>query len=163
MMKKSVSYLSVVLALMSTSAMADFNYPGEGNVRYPTGVEKPFLFGFAWQQQNSKFTIGKKSYDMQLPESYSIAITLAKDEQQVWVQEFNNGFIEGFSWEIGEHTIKLEKRQYKGAVKGDYVISLDNKDYFFARNNISILIKFTAEGIDTVAIDGVTKDMGTKQ
>ena len=99
---------------------------------------------------------------MQLPESYSIAITLSKDEEQIWVQEFNNGFIESFNWQIGEHSLQLKKSKFKDPVKGDYVISLDNKDYFFARNNISITVKFNNDGIDRIAIDGVTKDMGNK-
>ncbi len=150
-------------SLYTQSAFADFNYPGEGTLSYPTWVEKPFKFGFGWQQDTEKFTIGNKTYDMSLPESYSVAITLSKDEQQIWVQEFNNGFFEGFRWQIGEHTLALEKRQFSEAVKGDYVISLDNRDYFFARNNISIVIKFDNEGIKNIAIDGVTKDMGTKQ
>ncbi|KPH64697.1 hypothetical protein AMS58_11175 [Pseudoalteromonas porphyrae] len=162
-MIKPVFYLGVLFTLCSSYAWADFDYPGEGKVSYPTGVEKPFKFGFGWQKNNEQFTIGTKSYNMQLPESYSIAITLSKDEQQIWVQEFNNGFIEGFNWKIGEHTLALEKRQFKDPVKGNYVISLDNKNYFFARNNISIMIKFSEEGIETIAIDGVTKDMGTKQ
>lgn len=163
MMVKLISSISILLAICSNPAWADFDYPGEGKVRYPTGVEKPFKFGFAWQASEQKFTIGKKTYDMQLPVSYSIAITLAKDEEKIWVQEFNNGFIESFSWQIGEHTLQLKKQKFKDPVKGDYVISLDNKDYFFARNNISIMVKFKDEGIDSVAIDGVTKNMGTKQ
>ncbi|MCG9711119.1 hypothetical protein L1D46_20335 [Pseudoalteromonas sp. Isolate3] len=150
-------------SLFTTSVFADFNFPGEGTLKYPTGVEKAFNFGFAWQQDAEKFSIGDKSYDMSLPESYSVAITLSKDEEQVWVQEFNNGFIEGFTWQIADHTLKLEKRKFSDTVKGDYVISLDNRDYFFSRNNISIVIKFDNDGIKNIAIDGVTKDMGTKQ
>ena len=164
-MNKVIFSVGCLLLLCCNSAWADFNYPGTGTISYPTGAEKPFQFGFNWQQADEQFTIGSKTYSMALPESYSIAITLAKDDQQVWVQEFNNGFFEGFTWQIGEHTIKLEKRQFKEPVKGNYVISLDNKDYFFARSNISIIIKFNPDGngIDNIAIDGVTKDMGTKQ
>lgn len=162
-MTKLISSLSILFALFSTPVWADFNYPGEGKVRYPTGVEKSFKFGFGWQADSNQFTIGEKNYDMQLPESYSIAITLSKDEQQIWVQEFNNGFIESFNWKIGEHTLQLKKQKFKDPVRGNYVISLDNKDYFFARNNISIMIKFNDEGIDSIAIVGVTKNMGTKQ
>jgi len=157
------SFLVSSLLFISHVSYADFNYPGKGAVTYPTGVAKSFEFGFAWQQQTEQFTIGKKAYDMALPESYSVAITLAKDDNQVWVQEFNNGYIEGFTWQIGEHTIKLAKRASKDAVKGNYTISLDHKDYFFARSNVSIVIKFADDGITTVAIDGVTKDMGTKK
>jgi len=157
------SFLVSSLLFISHASYADFHCPGKGSITYPTGVEKPFQFGFAWQQQTEQFTIGEKTYDMALPESYSVAITLAKDDSQVWVQEFNNGYIEGFTWQIGEHTIKLTKRDGKDEVKGNYTISLDHKDYFFARNNVSIVIKFDDDGISTLAIDGVTKDMGTKK
>ena len=150
-------------SLFSHSAFADFSYQGQGALSYPTGVEKAFKFGFAWQQDAEKFTIGNKTYDMPLPESYSVAITLSKDEKQIWVQEFNNGFFEGFNWQIGEHTLTLQKRDFTDSVKGNYVISLDNRDYFFARNNISIVIKFDDNGISNLVLDGVTKDMGTKQ
>ncbi|KTF16294.1 hypothetical protein [Pseudoalteromonas sp. H105] len=162
-MIKLVFVTAAVCAMFSSSVWADFDYPGEGNVRYPTGLEKPFMFGFGWNEADGKFKIGSKSYAMQLPESYSIAITLSKDEEQIWVQEFNNGFIESFNWQIGDHSLQLKKSKFKNPVKGNYVISLDNKDYFFARNNISITVKFNNEGIDRIAIDGVTKDMGTKQ
>ena len=46
--------------------------------------------------------------------------------------------------------------------KGDYVIELDGRSYFFMRNNASIVLKFDDDGIKSIAIDGVTKDMGTK-
>ena len=115
------------------------------------------------KQQLGKFSIGSKSYDMsQLPNSYSVAITLAKDDSQVWVQEFNNGFIEAFDWQIGKHTVSLKKQQFKDPVKGDYVIELNGRSYFFTRNNASIVINFDENGIETIAIDGVTKNMGTK-
>ncbi|WP_404340682.1 hypothetical protein [Pseudoalteromonas mariniglutinosa] len=162
-MKISKLILLLAGSLVCHQALADFSYSGEGKLTYPTGVEKPFQFGFAWQQQTNTFQIGSKGYEMPLPESYSIAITLSKDEQQVWVQEFNNGFFEGFSWQIGDNLITLEKRQFTEPVKGDYVISLNNRNYFFARNNISIVVKFAADKITSVVIDGVTKDMGTKQ
>ena len=136
-MIKLVFVTAAVCTLFSSSVWADFDYPGEGKVRYPTGLEKPFAFGFGWNEADGKFKIGSKTYAMQLPESYSIAITLSKDEEQIWVQEFNNGFIESFNWQIGEHSLQLKKSKFKDPVKGDYVISLDNKDYFFARNNIN--------------------------
>ncbi len=98
----------------------------------------------------------------QIPNSYSVAITLSKDENQVWVQEFNNGFIQGFNWQIGEHTVVLKKQEFSNSVKGDYVIELNDRSYFFTRNNASIIMNFNDDGIETIAIDGVTKNMGTK-
>ena len=156
-------FIATMFLTASHHSLADFSLPGKGTITYPTGTEKPFEFGFAWQQSSGKFTIGSKSYDMdQIPNSYSVAITLSKDEQQVWVQEFNNGFIQAFNWQIGEHTIELKKLQFSSSVKGDYVIELNNRSYFFTRNNASIVMNFNSEGIETIAIDGVTKNMGTK-
>jgi len=156
-------FIATMFLTASHHSLADFSLPGKGTITYPTGTEKPFEFGFAWQQSSGKFTIGSKSYDMdQIPNSYSVAITLSKDEQQVWVQEFNNGFIQAFNWQIGEHTIELKKQQFSSSVKGDYVIELNNRSYFFTRNNASIVMNFNSEGIETIAIDGVTKNMGTK-
>ncbi|ALQ07558.1 hypothetical protein WNY97_03790 [Pseudoalteromonas fuliginea] len=155
--------IASIFLTVSHHALADFNFPGNGSITYSTGVEKSFEFGFAWQQKFKKFTIGSKSYEMdQIPSSYSVAITLAKDGSQVWVQEFNNGFIEAFDWTIGKHTITLKKQQFSVQVKGNYVIELDGRSYFFARNNASIVMKFDEDGIKTIAIDGVKKNMGTK-
>ncbi|ASM50678.1 hypothetical protein PESP_a2756 [Pseudoalteromonas espejiana DSM 9414] len=160
---KLAALLSTCLLCISNNALADFNLNGKGTVTYPTGIEKPFNFGFAWQQQVGKFTIGDKSYNMsQLPNSYSVAITLSKDDSQVWVQEFNNGFIKEFDWQIGKHKVSLKKQKFSDVVKGDYVIELNGRSYFFTRNNASIVINFDESGIETIAIDGVTKNMGTK-
>ncbi|WP_033017321.1 hypothetical protein [Pseudoalteromonas sp. BSi20652] len=162
---KSKLNIIVALALLMPcySAFADFSLPGKGTVTYPTGVVKEFKFGFEWQKKTEKFTIGSKSYNMdQIPSTYSVAITLSKDDSQVWVQEFNNGFIQEFEWQIGEHTVILKKQKFSNSVKGDYVIELNGRSYFFTRNNVSILMNFNEEGIETIAIDGVTKNMGTK-
>ncbi|WP_338324816.1 hypothetical protein [Pseudoalteromonas phenolica] len=144
---------SILIAslLFSSSAFADFNLVGEGKITYPTGIDKPFTFGFAWDEQNKKFKIGNKSYNMSsLPESYSIALTLSKDDEKVWVQEFNAGFIDSFEWQLGEQTITLKKKKFKVPVKGDYVLSLNKTDYFLVKNNVSIQIKFKEDGIDNI-------------
>ncbi|MCQ8890113.1 hypothetical protein [Pseudoalteromonas carrageenovora] len=163
-MKLNINVIAgIVLLAPSYSALADFSLPGKGTVTYPTGVVKEFEFGFKWQQQAEKFSIGSKSYNMeQIPSSYSVAITLAKDDSQVWVQEFNNGFIKEFEWHIGDHNVVLKKQQFSDPVKGDYVIELNGRSYFFTRNNASIVMNFNEGGIETIAIDGVTKNMGTK-
>ncbi len=158
------TFLGAFSLLFSSLSFADFDYPGEGTLRYPTGAEKPFSFGFAWQNKTKRFRIGEKSYEMaELPESYSIAITLSKDESKVWIQEFNKGFIEGFDWQLGKHKLSLHKQDFNDNVKGNYLLTFNNVDYFLARSNVSIEISFTTEGIDNVKLDGVTKDMGIRK
>lgn len=157
-------FFTLLLSCFSSISLANFDYQGPGELIYPTGVKKPFKFGFAWDSKNQQFRIGPKSYSMSdLPESYSIALTLSKDESKIWVQEFNPGFIETFNWQLGDHKIQLNKKNFKQAVKGNYVLTLNNTDYFFVRNNISIEVKFNEKGIDNIKIDGVTKDMGAKK
>jgi hypothetical protein len=150
--------------VISSPALANFDFKGQGKITYPTGLEKPFEFGFAWDETKEKFRIGNKNYNMSnLPESYSIAITLSKDDSKVWIQEFNAGFIDSFEWQLAEQTITLKKKEFKVPVKGNYVLSLNNIDYFLVKNNISIQIKFNENGIENIKIDGVTKDMGAKK
>ncbi|MEJ6474517.1 hypothetical protein [Pseudoalteromonas piscicida] len=151
------------LLAFSSACYADFDFKGEGTLTYPTGVDKAFEFGFAWNKQAEKFRIGANQYDMsELPESYSVAITLSKDDTRIWIQEFNQGFISEFTWNIADHTIALVKKDFKDAVKGNYVLTVNGIDYFFARDNVSITLSFDDDGIENVKVDGVTKDMGTK-
>ncbi|WP_442960205.1 hypothetical protein [Pseudoalteromonas sp. A25] len=156
-------FLGCFCLLFANASFADFDLPGEGTLRYPTGVEKEFKFGFGWQASTQKFRIGDKSYEMsELPESYSIAITLSKDESKIWVQEFNKGFIEGFEWQLGKYKIWLRKQDFNDNVIGGYLLTFNKVDYFLARPNISIEVSFTEDGIDNIKLDGVTKDMGIK-
>ncbi|MBQ4838882.1 MULTISPECIES: hypothetical protein [Pseudoalteromonas] len=148
----------------SSSVLANFDLAGKGVVTYPTGISKNFDFGFGWQATNKKFRIGKKAYSMsQLPESYSIALTLSKDETRVWIQEFNAGYIESFEWKIGNNTLKLAKRSFNSPVKGNYILTLNKVDYFLSRNNVSIDVYFEESGVKYVRLDGVTRNMGTKK
>jgi len=159
-----MKYSLIILIFFSSFTFANFDFEGNGTITYPTGLNKPFKFGFAWDAKNGQFRIGDKSYSMSsLPESYSIALTLSKDESKVWVQEFNSGFIESFDWQLGAQKLSLKKKTFSVPVKGNYVLSLNKVDYFLAKNNISIEIKFNEEGIDNIKIDGVTKDMGAKK
>ncbi|CAH9059686.1 hypothetical protein PSECIP111951_03062 [Pseudoalteromonas holothuriae] len=149
--------------VFSSMSIADFDLPGEGTLRYPTGVEKDFKFGFGWQASTQQFRIGDKSYEMsELPESYSIAITLSKDGTKIWVQEFNKGFIEGFEWQLGKHKLSLKKQDLNNNVLGNYLLTFNKRDYFLARPNVSVEVSFNQDGIDRVKLDGVTKDMGIK-
>ncbi|SFD24376.1 hypothetical protein [Pseudoalteromonas denitrificans] len=163
--KNATNYsLTTLLCITASSAFADFNFKGEGTLSYPTGITKPLNFGFAWNEKEQKFTIGKKSYSMeQVPDSYSIALAINKNEKTVWIQEFTKGFFEQFDWTIGGHRIQLKKEQFKNNVLGNYVLILDDNQYFFTSRAASLNIHFNNSGIKSISIDGVTKDFGTKK
>ncbi|MDK1287034.1 hypothetical protein [Pseudoalteromonas umbrosa] len=156
--------LFITALSFSDHVLANFDLSGKGVVTYPTGITKDFDFGFGWQASDKKFRIGKKAYSMsQLPESYSIALTLSKDDSRVWIQEFNAGYIEAFQWQIGKNKLELAKKEFKNPVKGNYVLTLNNVDYFLSRNNVSIDVHFDDSGVKHVRLEGVTRSMGTKK
>jgi len=154
----------ITILFITLPAFANFNLMGNGTLTYPTGISKPFNFGFAWNDKTQKFTIGKKSYSMeQVPDSYSIALAISKNEKTIWVQEFAKGYFEQFEWNIGKHHVQLKKEKFENQVLGNYVLILDENQYFFTSRAASLTIKFNESGIKGISIDGVTKDFGTKK
>lgn len=154
----------ICILLFSFPSFANFDLKGNGTLSYPTGISKPFNFGFAWNNKTEKFTIGQKSYSMeQVPDSYSIALAISKNEKSVWVQEFAKGYFEQFEWKIGKHYVQLKKQKFESKVLGNYVLILDDNQYFFTSRAASLTIKFNEDGIKGISIDGVTKDFGTKK
>jgi len=154
----------ICILLFSFPSFANFDLKGNGTLSYPTGISKPFNFGFAWNNKTEKFTIGQKSYSMeQVPDSYSIALAISKNEKSVWVQEFAKGYFEQFEWKIGKHHVQLKKQKFESKVLGNYVLILDDNQYFFTSRAASLTIKFNEDGIKGISIDGVTKDFGTKK
>ena len=148
---------------MSMPCFADFDYVGKGTTANSAGQQTPFTFGFAWDSEQGTLRIGNKSYDMDtLPESYSLALVLSKDDSQVWLQEFHSGWFDSFYWQLGEHVIRLEKGQFEQQVKGNYELHIDDRSYFFTSNNAAIKVNFAAEGVESITVSGVTKNMGTK-
>lgn len=159
---KLLRFFIVILSFYSSVSLANFNYQGAGNITYPTGVQKPFEFGFAWQKQQGQFQMGQYKLN-ELPKSYSVAITLSPDEQQVYVQEFANGYISEFEWQLGKHFIALKKKKFAKPVRGDYVLTINDNDYFLLGKNATIKFVFNEDGIDYITPVGITRDMGKKK
>ncbi|WP_372767032.1 hypothetical protein [Pseudoalteromonas sp.] len=159
------SYLVFILLMcLCGNAKANFDLPGNGFITYPSGLKKEFNFGFKWDSKKKQFTIGSQQYPMdQLPDSYSIALTLAGDDQAVFVQEFANGYISEFVWNIGPHTIKLEKKRLDYPVRGDYILWIDQYDYFLKNSNPTVKLVFNKEGINYIIPSGIHKDKGKKR
>ena len=159
------SYLLILLlSCISFVCQASFELPGSGTVTYPSGMKKEFNFGFKWDKKNKQFTIGSQQYPMdQLADSYSLAITLAGDDQAVFVQEFAKGFISEFEWQIGPHTIKLVKERLDYPVRGDYILWVDQNNYFLKTGNPTIKFVFNKDGINYILPSGITKDKVRKR
>ncbi|MFT4928486.1 MAG: hypothetical protein ACI8WB_004605 [Phenylobacterium sp.] len=154
--------LSLIMTLMmsSFSALADFDYPGNGTLVYPTGMQKPFNFGFAFKQGPNGyfFKVGKQEMSTSdVPSKYSIWLTLHQDKH-IFVQEFAKGYFQEFDWNLGDHNIKLSKKEFKDKdVKGNYVLTIDGKTYQFSKKSAEISINFTKKGIRSIDTSGFIK------
>lgn len=151
--------LIALIGLASTfSALADFDYPGKGTLTYPTGMQKPFDFGFAFKQGPNGyfFKVGKQEMSTSdVPSKYSIWLTLHKDEN-VFVQEFAKGYFQGFEWDLGEHKVKLYKKvlKKKHSNKGDYVLEINGETFQFSKKSAELQINFTNKGIRSISTNG---------
>jgi hypothetical protein len=157
--------LITAATLCSFSASAEFDYAGKGTLTYPTGMQKPFAFGFAFKMgaEGQYFRVGEqKMSTSEVPEKYSIWLTLHKDKH-VWVQEFAKGYFQEFDWQLGKNRITLKKKVFeKKRAKADYVLNINGDDYFFTNTNGQIEITFTKDGIKAIETAGFVKDIGLK-
>lgn len=146
----------------SLSVLADFDIKGEVKIKYATGSEESskMSIGYASQEYDHTFKIGKAEYAVSgRPDKYSFVLVLQKNNY-VWVQEFSKELIESFTWKIGEKRIRLYKEILAKPVIGDYILSIDDKDYFFSKKIAQITFAFNDEGIEEIEIDGMVASLG---
>lgn len=159
--------LFLLLALsVCHQAYADFSYDGQGLLRFPTGTEVNFNFGFAFKQSgfSNVFTAGEQQMEVaQRPEKYSIWLSMNQNHQ-VYVQEFNTSYFREFEWKLGKHKIALQKKVLspKRSI-GDYVLTIDNISYFFKGKQGSVDILFDDDGISGIEANGFVKDLGLSE
>ncbi|MDA8622448.1 hypothetical protein N9L48_07385 [Psychrosphaera sp.] len=122
--------------------------------------EKNMPLGFSNEGNIQKFIIGENQFKVPgKPEKYSIAILL-QDNNFVWVQEFHSKPIKSFVWQLGEHKISLVKEILRKPVKGDYILSIDDKDYFFNNRLAQVTFIFNDEGIESFDVSGMVASLG---
>ncbi|MDO6717863.1 hypothetical protein Q4575_00530 [Psychrosphaera sp. 1_MG-2023] len=166
-MNKTMSVVYKVLfvsafSLISLSALADFDIKGEVKMVYPTGAKESskMSIGYVAKEYDHTFKIGKAEYAVSgRPDKYSFVLVLQKNNY-VWVQEFSKSLIESFDWKIGEKHIRLYKEILAKPVMGDYILSIDDKDYFFSKNIAQITFSFNEEGLEEIEVDGMVASLG---
>ena len=164
MMTKTLTQILIaffILLLTSGQALADFDLKGKGNLIYPTGMKKPFEYGFAFKQGNEGYTfrVGQQTMNTtDLPAKYTIWVSLHNNES-IFIQEFTKGYFKEFDWKLDNHEVKLTKKKFKkNRVKGDYVLTINDEEYYFAKTTAQINIHFTKKGVRQIDTDGFTKD-----
>lgn len=154
--------VALPLASMSFNALADFNYDGKLKITYPSGqtVEKEMPLSYTQKEYDHTFQVGEHVFNVSgEPESYSIAMLL-QPNNLVWVQEFAKGQFESFKLDLGEYKFKLVKKILNEPVKGDYILSVNNVDYFFQQSLAQITFLFDENGIKEVEVDGMIASLG---
>lgn len=163
---KSLALL-FTLAISPFYALADFDLPGKGILKYPTGMNKDFNFGFAYKEgpEGYYFRVGKQKMNTsELPKKYSIWLTLHEESGNVFIQEFAKGYFKGFEWDLGDHKVKLHKKVFKGRrVKSDYVLTINGEDFYFAKKNAQLNINFNNKGVRSIDTDGFVRDRSFSQ
>jgi len=158
---KVISIFSFGL-LAAAPGHADFNLEGALTLHYPTGSKKEIDMPIAYtgKEYEHKFKVGKMEYSVSgRPEKYSFALVLQKNNY-MWVQEFSKGYFESFDWQIGDRKIRLYKQILSKPVKGDYILSIGEKDYFFQQNLAQLTFIFDEEGIKEIEVDGMVASLG---
>lgn len=158
----TVCGIGLATMLMSFCSHADFSYEGKLKLTYPSGqsVEKDMTLSYTQNGYDHSFQVGEHVFQVAgKPESYSIAMLL-QPNNLVWVQEFGKGQFESFTLDLGEHKFKLVKQILNEPVKGDYIFSVGNVDYFFQQNLAQITFLFNDEGIKEIEVDGMVASLG---
>ncbi len=149
-----------ILLFCSFWSYADFNLVGKGTYIDPEGIKQPLDFNLAWQPVNGEYTfsVGKFQTPMaSFPEKYSVGLILHKDKY-IWVQEFTDNYFSEFDLELGKHNISLKKHKFNKPVKGDYILTVDEKTYFFESTIAQIEFVFGSKGIEDIKVHGVVLD-----
>ena len=148
--------------VVSLSVQAEFQLKGSGIISYPTGVVNLLPIGFSITKGSNGFTFVAGEQEMQVssvPEKYSIWLSINK-EHQIFVQEFSRSYFNEFEWQLGNHSIALKKKVLSPKrYLGDYVLSIDNIDYFFKSKQSFIDILFNEDGISSIEANGFLKDL----
>lgn len=162
LMATAAASILLSTSLLSAPALADFNYDGKLKLTYPSGqsVEKSLPLSYTQKEYDHTFQVGEHQFNVSgEPESYSIAMLL-QPNNLVWVQEFGKGQFESFHLDLGEYKFKLVKKILNEPVKGDYIFSVNNVDYFFQQNLAQITFLFNEDGIKEIEVDGMIASLG---
>lgn len=152
-------YALSLLILMSSTAFAQFDLVGEGEVVLLNGQHQPFDFGFSYFRQdgNYQFIVGRNSLTVpSVPKKYSLALIL-QDDSQVWVPDFINSPIQQFSLSIEDHKIRLFIDAEATKARGNFILDVDGDRYQFSRGPGQINFYFTEQGLKEIRVEGMYK------
>lgn len=148
----------VLLLLMSTKVFADFSVEGKLALQFADGQQQQaFPMQLIREQGSYIFSVGSQQTRLNAPlQKYSLALILQND-QDVWVTDFANQPLNGFTLQIAEYEITLRRDPQARAARGRYVVQLNDEIFYFSRGPGQINFVFNQQGIAEVQVKGMFK------
>lgn len=151
--------LFCLLLGLSFPSQAQFDIAAEGSVTLTTGKTQAFDFGFSYfrQEGSYRFIVGRYNLTVHtVPEKYSLALIL-QDDKQVWVPDFINEPLLGFELAIEDYTIKLIPNPDPEPLTGNFILQLNDENYYFSNGPGQVDFLFHEDGIKEVRVKGMFK------
>ena len=160
MMKNCIAANFLVLLLLtSTKVFADFSVEGKLALQFADGQQQQQIFPMQLirEQGSYIFSVGSQQTRLNAPlQKYSLALILQND-QDVWVTDFANQPLNGFTLQIAEYEITLRRDPQARAARGRYVVQLNDEIFYFSRGPGQINFVFNEQGIAEVQVKGMFK------
>jgi hypothetical protein len=152
--------ITLLLALASLPALADFKVSGPLTLSTASGAQPPTNFDFSYTKgaDGAVFQAGQLQLAVdEVPKRYTLSLVLTKDSQ-VWVTDFSKQPLASFQWQIGPHLIKLYKQAQKTAQPGDMVLEVNGfRHFFIAKRPALVHFLFDEHGISELRVEGTFK------
>lgn len=152
---------SLLLALLFISfcSHATFSYEGEVKLHLTNGEQRTQKFPLALVREagNYFFYVGAQSARVPAPpQKYALSLILQHD-REVWVSDFTNQPLQGFSLSIADYKVVLKQDAQATTAPGKFILQFGDETYFFARGPAHINFKLEPSGIVEVEIRGMFK------
>lgn len=152
--------VTLLLALASQSALADFKVSGPLTLTTAAGEQQQTRFDFAFTSgaEGFVFQAGPQQLAVdEVPKRYTLSLVLHKNSE-VWVTDFSKQPLTSLQWQIGPHLIKLYKQAQVPAQPGDMVLEVDGLRHFFiTKRPAQVHFLFNEQGIRELRVEGTFK------
>ncbi|MCC5450939.1 hypothetical protein LMJ53_04200 [Rheinheimera sp. UJ51] len=152
----------VVLAWLlccSHFSYADFKYHGQLQLQTASGEQRQQIFTLQLKREAGayEFTVGQQQSRFAMPpQSYSLALIL-QDDSEVWVTDFINQPLHGFTLQLGQYLIKLSKDDNARSARGRFVLEINDESYYFSKGPAQINFNLSDNGINELQVRGMFK------
>lgn len=148
-----------LICLVSNQALANFSITGKLELKFADGQQQQQNYPLQLMREQGSyiFQAGQQQTRLNTPlQRYTIAVIL-QNEQDVWVTEFANQPLHGFTFDIAGHTLSLSKDPTAKTAPGQFVLRFNDEMFYFSRGPGQINFTFDDQGVAEIQIKGMFK------